>query len=436
MIPQLFFTLHLIFAVLGIVSIYQHLKVQGISPLEDWYSYVWAACAFWVFDRLARVVRILAINFSFSTRGLKGARTTRLEARILRGSDSEGGEVVHMRVYPTGAAITSLLSLRAGQHAFISCPSIEPFTMHPFSFVSASHVNAHGGKHFALDFYAQVRRGFTARLARNVAASGDAGVFTCRALVEAPYGQPLDQLGSYENVVLVAGGIGITHCLSALLEACRAPSPLPNFQQEGDEEKQRVQRRRHITLIWVTRSDALYERFQHHLQQASALLEKSDARVDLYVKRFHTITAAQEDHPDSDDGDAEAAEEDESARNGTKQDDSSEDELRSPTETLRSDERASMPQLDNIEAMSRKTVQASSGEKGSYAEGYILRDFHGRPDLMHELQATLELAPQLAPRTAVVSCGSDTFSDSVRAHVSQLRLAGSTVDLFDEVFAW
>ena len=122
--------------------------------------------------------------------------------------------------------------MRPGQHLYLYIPSVGLWTGHPFSVTWSDH--EHGPHHRRMSFDGEklpmsqqdvvqpadntmsliVRRrtGFTNKLYRKAISSPNQ-VFTARAIAEGPYGG-LDALGSYGTVILIAGGVGITHPVS------------------------------------------------------------------------------------------------------------------------------------------------------------------------------------------------------------------------------
>ena len=106
-------------------------------------------------------------------------------------------------------------SWRPGQHCFLRFPNIEALGNHPFTIASAcvreSHVDEKDGNSNPLTFYIRSHGGFTRKLAAYAGKSPEA---TARAWVEGPYGGLTYAIeNSYDNIILVSGGGGVTACL-------------------------------------------------------------------------------------------------------------------------------------------------------------------------------------------------------------------------------
>jgi predicted ferric reductase len=141
-------------------------------------------------------------------------------------------------------------AFRPGQHLFISIPAVDFGTSHPFS-VAWSECDASllAEKSLKLSQSGQImpefspisliisrRKGFTNRLYQKVA-GGTFRNMTFQACVQGPFGglQPLD---SYGTIVLICGGVGITHMTSYL----------PHLVAGYANATAAVQR---LSLVWV-----------------------------------------------------------------------------------------------------------------------------------------------------------------------------------------
>ena len=106
-------------------------------------------------------------------------------------------------------------SWRPGQHCLLRFPDLAALGNHPFTIASAcienSHVGEKEGSGNPLTFYIRSQAGFTRKLAAYAGQSPEA---TASAWVEGPYGglsYPVEN--SYDNIILVSGGGGVTACL-------------------------------------------------------------------------------------------------------------------------------------------------------------------------------------------------------------------------------
>lgn len=108
---EIFLIMHILLAILIIISSWYHVNIrfQRQWGYEMW---LYAACAVWVFDRLARVLRILKT-------GMRRAKVTDIGDGIVR-IDVEG-----VRWVPA-----------PGQHVYVFFPTLNPlrpWENHPFS---------------------------------------------------------------------------------------------------------------------------------------------------------------------------------------------------------------------------------------------------------------------------------------------------------------
>lgn len=126
------------------------------------------------------------------------------------------GEMAHLTPLTNdGVKITipTTLRWRAGQHVFIRIPSIAPLDNHPFTVASAAENPK--GQHNDLVLVCKPHKGFTRRI-YDIARQDPDNSF--RAYLDGPYGGLSRRLESFETVVLIAGGSGITPIIGHLHE--------------------------------------------------------------------------------------------------------------------------------------------------------------------------------------------------------------------------
>ncbi len=118
-------------------------------------------------------------------------------------------------VHPLGSAVRldvqteGALRVAAGQYAYVQVPSVSQAGWHPLTCVCVP------GTPSAVSFLVSTGDGpgsFGARIAALATAKDDAPCVRVR--LDGPYGAPSLQLQRYEAVILVAGGVGITPCVS------------------------------------------------------------------------------------------------------------------------------------------------------------------------------------------------------------------------------
>jgi len=216
---EFFLITHIVTVILFIAGGYVH--------RPDVAYYFFPGFVVWAFDRLLRVARIVILN-----------------ARWLHGSGNGKLSTGHLELAADNTVKMTLkrpMTWSAGQHAYIVMPgvSVFPFEAHPFTIASIPE-NVDGSAtegERELVFFVHGETGFTKRLRKHVGKNGHGSV-TC--LIDGPYGCPPDLL-TFDTVILVAGGTGITYTFPLFLDVIR----------NAKLGKSSVQR---IVFIWAIRS--------------------------------------------------------------------------------------------------------------------------------------------------------------------------------------
>ena len=203
---ETFLNIHILLAIAIVVGVYLHCSIVHLPPLP----YVQAAIAFWIAERLFRVLRILRYNFSHR-------RWTRAEVTALPGDACR--VTLHLPKHTR---------IRAGTHAYLRFARINIWESHPFSIawvdedpIIASYGPADSSETLDLDarrnpantsvsFVIHAKTGFTRKLFNFAKARQETGSLSTHALFEGPYGG-YHRLDSYGHVVLFAGSSGIAH---------------------------------------------------------------------------------------------------------------------------------------------------------------------------------------------------------------------------------
>ena len=166
------------------------------------------------------------------------------------------------------------------QHCFLRFPSISVVDNHPFTIVSApplEDVDVEGtdqdreddAKPHRLVFLARTHDGFTRRLADYCASRTD---ILASAWIDGPYGgvdRPIEQL--YDQLILVAGGSGITACIP-WLEHVVSRSRMAG----GDRVK--VKR---VVLHWVMKMEEHFAWLEDELRIISQARSQSNVVIDM-----------------------------------------------------------------------------------------------------------------------------------------------------------
>jgi len=161
------------------------------NMLTSWH-YLFAAFAIWV--------GCLIYRLFFKTNAIRAVR----------------GEMAHFtRLSDDGIRITvpTTLRWRAGQHVFIRIPGIALFDNHPFTVASAPAKVE--GEHNDLVLVFKPQKGFT-RKVYDISRNDPDNSF--RVYLDGPYGGLARPLESFETVLLICGGSGITPVIGHLWE--------------------------------------------------------------------------------------------------------------------------------------------------------------------------------------------------------------------------
>ncbi|BEJ14387.1 hypothetical protein CspHIS471_0401540 [Cutaneotrichosporon sp. HIS471] len=239
---QLFRDVHIVAALMFLIMTYFHTPEYRI--------WVWPALLLWSLDRVAGLMRLLSVFVR--SRGVPTATVELLDNDVLR------------------VCVPVTFKWQAGTHGYLSIPKVSdfPWEQHPFTF--ANIPTAKEGPSPAV-FLMRVHGGFTRQLRDSL----DSTIARFPATVEGPYGEPVNVM-HYDSVLFIAGGSGVTLCLSHFLEVIsqadrggRAPSS--------------------IRLAWNTRKLTHVRTVAPLLEDALEKLINLDLRIriDIHVTRSH-----------------------------------------------------------------------------------------------------------------------------------------------------
>jgi predicted ferric reductase len=235
---EAFLHLHIILVAAALVLIWMHLEA---FPQR---SIVFACTFLWAGSRLLRLVTLLYRSIG------RTPCTATIEALP---RDTVRVTITTPRPW----------TYKPGQHVYITIPTAGLWTAHPFSvawsdesFPALSRPNSITTNHDVekaiqqpylqiFSFVVRARNGFTKRLHAHATKHAPAHLghrVPVRALLEGPYGLSAS-LDSYGTVLLIAGGVGITHHLGYIRHLI-----------QGYNDK--VIATRKVTLIWVVRTEA------------------------------------------------------------------------------------------------------------------------------------------------------------------------------------
>ena len=166
--------------------------------------------------------------------------------------------------------VPSSFSWRPGQHCYVRLPLVSPLDNHPFTIASAcgareDRVSKEGPDLKKMSFFVRTHQGFTRKL--DSYARGEVDINTS-AWLEGPYGGISRILEKrYDTMILIAGGSGITACLSWLLHCAQKMN-----NGIGDMSN--------IKLIWMVQDRAHTEWVTDELKTAKELI--NDNRIELH----------------------------------------------------------------------------------------------------------------------------------------------------------
>ncbi|KAI5804478.1 ferric reductase NAD binding domain-containing protein [Geopyxis carbonaria] len=262
---ETFLVFHIIAAAVAVTGVYYHLAAK--PGLQHWLKYIVAVCFLWGIERFIRLVRLVYRNV--------GHRMTTAMVEALP------GDAVRVTI-----RMTRPWKFQPGQHLFLYMPSLGLWTSHPFTISWAEdeqHIKFDDEKlslhrqdimkkgDTTMSLIIRRRTGFTDTLFKK-AFDAPEKVFTSKALVEGPYGK-IDTLGSYGTVVLVAGGVGITH-------------PVPYVKELVAGYANGTVATRRVTLVWVIQTPEHLEWIRPWMTEILAMEKRRDVlKILLFVTR-------------------------------------------------------------------------------------------------------------------------------------------------------
>ncbi|TPX13416.1 uncharacterized protein E0L32_006146 [Thyridium curvatum] len=380
-----FLLIHISLAIVAIVGIFYHTSIY----MGRFDPYLWPIVALWSFERGVRLVRIVYCNLH--VRFGKGGSLQRTRATV---AYNEEADIISVKVLPA----TTLIKPAPGQHYFLYQPfRLKGWESHPFTLAYWEKSSASVHDDISLCFWIRPRDGWTRSLKKRCLRSGEPSISTT-ILLEGPYGKQ-EPLWVYDEVLLIAGGSGISAIVSYLLDHARRATAMT--EDAGGRAQERLRTRR-ITLVWANRS-------ANYMQQVAANeLTEVLAREDVNVQ-FHytTVSDSGSDSPIGCDNPPKATDETE------KEDD--------PRE--------------------RKGLEGDT-EKQTVPNNQHINDPEitmkpGRPDLHFIMNQAAARAHDGGIRLAIMACGPAKMVDETREISYRcMREHGGAVQYFEEAFGW
>jgi predicted ferric reductase len=240
---EAFYYTHVILAITYLGLLFWHAG----NILDSW-AYLWATLALWLASWLARLFWYTK-PMNLQQEWFSGAPTSLVRL--------QGGMTKLQVLAPENFGYTP------GQHCFLRFPELSMVDNHPFTLASA--LAATRMEDNCLTFLVRTHSGFTRRLASYCQLHPDQQL---SAWVDGPYGgvgRRLELL--YDELVLIAGGSGITACLPWLDQAVRV-------------KETRVRR---VVLLWSVTSEE-HLSWIHEFLSSVLAAARHDTVIEL---RFH-----------------------------------------------------------------------------------------------------------------------------------------------------
>ncbi|KAI1120961.1 ferric reductase like transmembrane component-domain-containing protein [Nemania abortiva] len=235
----------------------------------DSWAYLWATLALWLASVLTRLF------FKWQTFSFSRPKLARFAATAIK---SEGG-LTQLTVFATLG-----FQWTPGQFCYLRIPNLSILQNHPYTIVNVperrtADVDKQSGCN-PMIFYIRAHHGLTGALLESV--DGENGR-SMTVHVDGPYGGVVERtLSSYDSLIFVAGGSGISACLPHILFAAQ------NIRAGNSKAKQvhlvwMVRKPEH--LRWITKElievvgDASWLRYQFYITEKPAADQPEHAQL-------------------------------------------------------------------------------------------------------------------------------------------------------------
>lgn len=386
---EAFLFFHIGAAIVALYFTYDHLStLEYMEP-------VYVAFGLWAADWLIRALRVLWINI----RWFRSSSVFMTEAQM---------SLVDSDVVKMDINTPCRWTVKPGQYVFIHIFRMGLLESHPFSVMTSENGS--------FQLMARARGGMTRRLTKSIAK----GNTNMKMLIDGVYGhtQPVDL---YDNVLLVAGGIGITAVIPYAEDIVARNIPAK------------------VKLMWTVRDITHLELMADRLEK---LVEDGHVQLELYVSQTHGDTTYLSS-PVEEKGSFNDKIEEEESDSGNSQEDLGNAEADKDVMRAKKDHHLHLHQHnpDLAEEVLEKGIQhppkqvpvpGSQGKMPLYAS---LVNMGKRPVLTEVVTATFTEAEG---SVAVLGCGPATMVDALRGVVSaEMGLViNGRVDYYEEAFGW
>ncbi|KAF5589109.1 ferric reductase [Fusarium subglutinans] len=264
---ETFLSVHIVLAFVAFVATWIHCASSALKGGLPQLPWIMAIMAIWFADRLARMLRIVFVNWS--SKGWTDAVCEAMPGNVTR-------VTLHLPRY---------VDIKPGTHAYLRFWGLCAWESHPFSICWVNHVRdnslpiAEKDPLHAVDkstmtttvsFLIGAQTGFTKKLFDR--ASRCPRGLRIKAAMEGPYAGH-NSLDSYGHAVLFAGSTGITHQISYIRHLL-----------EGYNQGTTAARR--ITLVWIIREYESLEWVRPYMDTILRIPNRKDIlRIQIFVTR-------------------------------------------------------------------------------------------------------------------------------------------------------
>lgn len=254
---ELFVALHVPAAILFLAMMFWHCH----NYLTSW-DYLWATVAIWLSSYFLRLFKLNWTN------------PWRLSWLI-------GDEAAISLLAENAIKITIPTQVRwkPGQYVYLRIPGISVFENHPFtiaSLCSDDFPSEYGEQYRDMALVFKPFGGFTRKVLDTALRKGP--LQTYRVYLDGPYGGMQRSLDAFDNVVLVAGGSGITALVSHLLD-------LVKRMRDGKAVTRKIQ------IIWAVKRLEAMDWFKEELRICREYAPPDSVECQFYVTAAKRLAA-------------------------------------------------------------------------------------------------------------------------------------------------
>lgn len=254
---ELFVALHVPMAVVFLGTLFWHCH----NYLTSWH-YLWATVAIWL---LCYIIRLFRLNWT---------SPWRMSWLI--------GDEAAVTLLPENAVkvtIPTQTRWRPGQFIYLRIPGISIFENHPFtiaSLCSDDFPSEYGEQYRDMVLVFKPFGGFTRKVLNKAIEKGPDRTY--RAFLDGPYGGMNRSLDSFDNVVLIAGGSGITALVSHVLD-------LVKRMRDGKAVTRKIQ------IVWAIKRLESMEWFKEELRICREYAPPDSVECQFFVTAAKRHTA-------------------------------------------------------------------------------------------------------------------------------------------------